>query len=396
MFPLQDGGRHPARSMTPNSVVSSPNHEDLVYPSPPTSPFIREPSNLRKKVVVVIQSTVSSDSVTSTVVESNISPLANLGAVDSSNISESASSEYESNPEPSSSSSDASEQKAKCRKMRRLTCPICKRKFVRRGTYRLHQYRKHGLLPIACEEEGCKERFATLSALFKHRAIHDPNSRYPCLICSRVFTTIHAFKVHSRIHSSSTFKCDECGLNFKRITAYRRHMKSRHPKGKSRAKGKPVVLSKEEVAKMDATLSRLRAIVPKPPTSAMPRKLPIARLSSASAAAATMPPTVPPLESLNPIADAAQSPTQLVNTVPLATFIPVYCAQALAVNNEQVLPHVYTISSSDVAPTANALPHGAYDNAYHADSSIYVQGRRSLIYFTVVLCNPPKTALVLP
>uniref|UniRef100_A0A0R3WFZ5 Protein krueppel n=1 Tax=Taenia asiatica TaxID=60517 RepID=A0A0R3WFZ5_TAEAS len=333
-------------------------------PPPSGTPtIITTPSKLRKKVTVLISPSTEAESTFKVTAAAAAAAAAAKNVSESSEGSPSASSDVylEKSSKQSRSSSHLADledatwepnPRILSKGFRRLSCRTCKKKFVRKSAFHQHQYREHGLLPIACEEEGCTQRFANLSDLFKHRIIHDPDCRCSCPECDRFFTSAHALKIHLRTHNRMIYECEDCGLTFHRITAFTRHRRNRHPKLKKQVNLEPEVLSKKQMERMDAKLASLPVIMPKPLPNSRPAKLPIPRMYSSSRVVekAPAPSCAPP---------ASTSPASLINLV------PIYCSPPPGVSDtgvdHQISPQIYAI------PT-NGYSQPTYENFYPTDS----------------------------
>lgn len=141
--------------MTATSISSSPKHDDLssCYPPLSTSPLLLDTPKIRKKVVIVQSATAIET------ISASLHP-PNTVKTSHSPCSSSVSSTYEYNSEDSDASSASSnhvqspQTRVPLKKTRRIACPVCRKKFIRRDAFRQHQFKAHGLLPIACEEDG--------------------------------------------------------------------------------------------------------------------------------------------------------------------------------------------------------------------------------------------------
>ncbi|KAL5103485.1 hypothetical protein TcWFU_001972 [Taenia crassiceps] len=328
-------------------------------PSSSSTPtIVTTPSKLRKKVTVMISPPTDAEStfkVTVAAAAKNASESSEGSPLASSDIHFGKSAKQSRLSLHSADSEDANwepNSRILPKGFRRLSCRTCKKKFVRKSTFHLHQYRKHGLLPIACEAEGCTQRFANLSDLFKHRIIHDPDCRCPCPECDRFFTSTHALKIHLRTHNRMIYKCEDCGLTFHHITAFTRHRRNRHPKLKKQVNLEPEVLSKKQMERMDAQLASLPVIMPKPSPNSRPAKIPIPRLypSLRAIEKAPAPSCEPPIPT---------PPASLINLV------PIFCSQQPAVSDNGV--H-HQISQQIYAVPTNGYSQSTYENFYPTDS----------------------------
>uniref|UniRef100_A0A0X3NQT9 Zinc finger protein 764 n=2 Tax=Schistocephalus solidus TaxID=70667 RepID=A0A0X3NQT9_SCHSO len=243
---------------------------------------------------------------------------------DTLNDDESSLYEYDGGSDSSASSSSSdylpvAKHRTTSGRPRRRACPKCRQKFLRRDAYKKHLVRVHGLLPICCEEEGCKERFSTLSELFKHRKTHDPSCRFPCMSCRRVFTSVHARAVHARTHfRRRSVVCDDCGMIFKQLSHLQNHLRRVHRRTvrpKSHLSRAPPQLQppKEDDNHQNSidfhiNPGRFRAIMPKPAQPNQPaKKLPIARNSSSRPANTPSTRTVTSCAAPEPVTSAVLS-----------------------------------------------------------------------------------------
>ncbi|GFO33663.1 PR domain Zinc finger protein 10-like [Plakobranchus ocellatus] len=106
-----------------------------------------------------------------------------------------------------------------------LECPVCFKRITNNSAMachmKKHSDRKYYDCPI------CGTDFDTASGMREHAQVRhaDPNGRYPCLECPKIFDDFGLLKKHVRsFHSSKVFPCPECNKKFPREDKLRLHM----------------------------------------------------------------------------------------------------------------------------------------------------------------------------
>nr|VZI37604.1 unnamed protein product [Spirometra erinaceieuropaei] len=370
---------------------------DPLSPSSP-SPVLEPPTNpKKKKATIVIQCEAVSTPLViirapetkklSLTVNETFSTRIQRYDEDTPNDDESSLYEYDGNSDLSASSSSSdcppvAKYRTSSGRPRRRACPKCRQKFIRRDAYKKHLVRVHGLLPICCEEEGCKERFSTLSELFKHRKTHDPNCHFPCMSCRRVFTSAHARAVHARTHlRRRSIICDDCGMLFKQLSHLHNHLRRVHQKTVRPNSLVPRVplqpqppkegADNQNPAALHVDLGRFRAIMPKPAQSSQPtRKLPIARNSSTRSVNTPSTTTVSCCAALEPVTSAVlpSDDKKLINTADFPVTLPAASQSVGQTLQLQPLPAtgghpillIAPVCPSSVVDDASALPSALF------------------------------------
>nr|CDS25537.1 zinc finger C2H2 type [Hymenolepis microstoma] len=244
---------------------------------------------------------------------------------------------------------------------RRYHCRCCRKKFVRKRDLNRHQHIVHGVLAYVCKTRGCTERFETMTDLANHRSRVHLTNRTPrnCKLCNRKFVTEKSLMMHLRWHNLRPFRCKKRTLYLQTRKEWSEHRDSAYPVEKDQAKPKnstksAAPLSKKEEKEIQAVLSRLPAILPKPPRGNH-LKIPI-----------------PPFHS-GPSSDSRElrplMPASFVNSFPEENYVPIYSSRPS--------PATDNVSEQMVHPPINAIlppqyPQANYENIYPIDSSYYV------------------------
>ncbi|XP_054744913.1 zinc finger protein weckle-like [Anastrepha obliqua] len=102
-------------------------------------------------------------------------------------------------------------------------CPQCDRKFSQKCYVANHiKFVHEDIRPFICEE--CGEGTRTETTLREHMLIHTDLAPFECEICKKFFKKQSRLKSHMQIHSSSKHICRECGLQLNTRETLNRHM----------------------------------------------------------------------------------------------------------------------------------------------------------------------------
>ena len=138
-------------------------------------------------------------------------------------------------------------------------CHICNNTFVTQKNLEQHQRRFHAdekKMEYTCEI--CHRGYKTMMHLNRHKKLHTTKRDYPCICCSKTFTTWSYFhkhnlrmhtsdnkkhicnicnksfmfhcqlEKHQRTHSNKKFGCDTCGRSCANMRSLHRHKKNMH------------------------------------------------------------------------------------------------------------------------------------------------------------------------
>ncbi|VDL11689.1 unnamed protein product [Hymenolepis diminuta] len=257
---------------------------------------------------------------------------------------------------------------------RRYHCRRCRKKFLRKRDLNRHQHTIHGILAYICKTRGCTERFETMTDLVNHRSRVHLTNRTPrnCKLCNRKFVTEKSLMMHLRWHNLRPFRCKKCTCYFQTRKEWSEHRHSEYLAEKDQQKSKSPIrnaapLSKKEEKEMQAVLSRLPTILPKPPRGNHP-KIPIPSFHSGPSNSRELRPLMP---------------ASFVNSFPEENYVPIYSSRsspAIENSSEQMVQLVPSILSSPVIsihPPINAIlppqyPQANYENIYPVDASYYI------------------------
>ena len=64
-----------------------------------------------------------------------------------------------------------------------------------------------------------------------HLDLKHERGLFPCLHCSRKYTTNRAMKAHSKTHTDERIQCTKCPISFKTKAEYNQHKRGHHGKG---------------------------------------------------------------------------------------------------------------------------------------------------------------------
>ncbi|XP_052616310.1 zinc finger and SCAN domain-containing protein 5B-like [Peromyscus californicus insignis] len=107
---------------------------------------------------------------------------------------------------------------------RPFECSVCNKGFVQSSDLRVHKRIHKGEKPYVCSI--CSKRFAHKSTLLGHLRIHTKEKPYECEHCGKCFNHRGNLNVHLSIHSDSRpHRCKECDKAFRQQGTLKRHMK---------------------------------------------------------------------------------------------------------------------------------------------------------------------------
>ncbi|XP_076426705.1 uncharacterized protein LOC143272983 [Peromyscus maniculatus bairdii] len=107
---------------------------------------------------------------------------------------------------------------------RPFECSVCKKGFVQSSDLRVHKRIHRGEKPYVCSI--CSRRFAHKSTLRGHTKTHTKEKPYECEHCGKCFSHKGNLNIHLRIHSDSRpYSCKECDKAFRQQGTLKQHMK---------------------------------------------------------------------------------------------------------------------------------------------------------------------------
>ncbi|VDO07742.1 unnamed protein product [Rodentolepis nana] len=257
---------------------------------------------------------------------------------------------------------------------RRYRCRCCRKKFLRKRDLNRHQHIVHGVLAYVCKTRGCTQRFETMTDLVNHRSRVHFTNRTPrnCKLCNRKFVTEKSLMMHLRWHNLRPFRCKKCTVYLRTPKEWSEHRHSAYAVEKDQAKPKnspknAAPLSKKEEKEIQAVLSRLPAILPKPPRGNH-LKIPI--------------PPFHPISSSDSRELRPLMPASFVNSFPEENYVPIYSSRPS--------PATDHVSEQMVHPPINAIlppqyPQANYENIYPIDSSYYIPRKATILPLNCLL-----------
>lgn len=96
----------------------------------------------------------------------------------------------------------------------RFQCAECKKWFLYKSHFKLHQRSHTGERPFKCDL--CNKAFLQSSDLRVHQRVHTGEKPYTCAVCRKEFAHGSTLQKHKRIHTKEKpFECEDCGKRFR-------------------------------------------------------------------------------------------------------------------------------------------------------------------------------------
>ena len=103
-------------------------------------------------------------------------------------------------------------------------CDVCGKAFHTKDLCSSHR-KMHGDRKLTCSE--CGAKFKQRNVLYQHKVVRHGHGhrRFCCQTCGKDFATKQNCENHMRIHSGiCPYSCDICGMPFKRIHHFKKHL----------------------------------------------------------------------------------------------------------------------------------------------------------------------------
>ncbi|KAL3280961.1 hypothetical protein HHI36_004186 [Cryptolaemus montrouzieri] len=108
------------------------------------------------------------------------------------------------------------------KKSDRLTCKVCKKKFMKMARLKRHMKTHSPEKPYSCQT--CCRGFSRLEIYKNHMNSHTGIKPHVCNICKKGFNQISNLKDHMRTHNGERpFLCSTCGKGFNQLGNLRQH-----------------------------------------------------------------------------------------------------------------------------------------------------------------------------
>lgn len=105
-------------------------------------------------------------------------------------------------------------------------CKVCSKSFSFRENLRRHELKHLKDKPNKCVF--CGMGFTSRELLWNHILRKIGENAFSCKICEKDFTTKPLLRQHMLVHQPGKFKCDKCGMVFRRLDGLKMHSKNMH------------------------------------------------------------------------------------------------------------------------------------------------------------------------